>query len=201
VAIGHKVAGRKVKASRQVAGHKETGDHRGTGLHVPKAVGRKVTGHHARKVAGHKAIEDRSRVQAADRKAIGHHARKVAGHKVIGPRETGHSKTGEASLIRIDLSSKVINRSKVLIVSKIDSLSQSEEPRKEAGRHGTATTGRGVTVRRETGLQDKKGTSLLVSRVRHLHRRDEDYYHGRLPAIVYKSTKPTFGGLCNVRDI
>jgi len=178
VVIGHKVAGRKAKANRQAAGHKVIDGHRETGLHVRKAAGHKVIGHHARKVADHKVIEDRSRVRAADRKAIGRHVRKAA-----DPRETGHTKTGEASLTKTGRSSKVINRSKVLIISKIGNLSQRRGRRrvepagsKGTGRHGTATTGRGVTACKETGRQDQKGASLQVSPVHHLHRRDDDYF-------------------------
>ncbi len=183
MAIDHKVAGRKAKANRQAAGHKEIDDHRETGLHVRKVAGHKVIGHLARKAAGHRETGGRNKEQVAGRKAIGHHARKAA-----GLRETGPNKTGEASLIKTGRSSKVINRSKVLIISKIGSLSQRRGRRKveqaghkETGRLGTATTGRGATVRRVTGLQDLKGTSPLVSQVRHLHRRDY-YYYGHLTA-------------------
>lgn len=103
-----------------VTSHTETGGSKGrvtgrkvTGLLVLKETDRRAMA--SRQAAGHRETAGHNRHRVADRKETDRNARKVA-----GPRETGHSKTREASLTRTDLSNKVINRSKMLIISKID---------------------------------------------------------------------------------
>lgn len=163
--IDRKETGRKVKGSRQAAGHRETGDHS-----REQGVGRRVIGHLVLKEINRRVRASR---QAASRRAIGGPSR-VSGHRAIDHHvpiaashtETVRNKTEEASLTRIDLSNPEINLSKVLIIRIIGNLNKILDPRKvgleglkATGLNGTGTTGIEATVRKVTGPRGLKAVS------------------------------------------